>query len=374
MIVRETVARIYWRNYGWLSQWADAFSGVRDGLVSQPNPEEALGSIRFYRGILNKEIRVFSRLVAMCERALAKARKRLSVLRADQLSAEHNKAAAQALSELEAYCEEKGISTPQESKLNQFYFYIMSMLALIETPINIPAFQIFFTGSLVIAAFPAFLVGIILMYSAHLTGSALKDLSYAGKEEKDGAQPGIAGLSPQVWRIVAVVGLVAFMAVVIFLLAKVRQVYADYQSSQTSDNLSALFEQGVVEFVNKGFATELRLEGYLLVMLNSALVVFGIILAAAHRMGDPHLRRLWERYKNLHEIAILRHSVVEARDELLNFRMERARFVLHRLTVYRDANYTVRRRGTEIKALHNIHDEEVADQIFSRSEILGKFS
>jgi hypothetical protein len=382
--VTRAYNRIYSRTYGAWGRFRDGFIGFRDAWRGVPRPHEELGALRFYRLRRLEESPTFARLVDLCEKALAGSRTRLKKLlrgagrsfrqivglREEQLSQFR----------LDQYCSANGMDTPKPIT-GWSYWIPFFVMAGLESPLNVQAVQVFFGGSVLSYALVlGVLIGLVLMFLAHIAGGAVSDLHYRlwpptvdldGNPSRMQVQPLIVGFYAAVLAAALIV-----TGFVIYALGTLRQYSFDVWQQEAQTSFTSIFEGGFQETITASFAIELGPEGYLIMLINAAFFALGSYLAYRHRIADPVIARLHRGALLENEVRSLALDLANAFDELLEKRRVRAVFVLARLTVYRDANRSFR-GSTAVVAFDQIDrgvQDRIEEDIYARSELEHKFT
>jgi hypothetical protein len=155
-----------------------------------------------------------------------------------------------------------------------FYWPFLALLALCEVPVNRFSFELFFRESPTIAMVVAGLVGIVLMGLAHGVGTILRHWGYNWRRGS---------------RVVSVVWLLVFVGMIAGLVWGVsvfRQGYLTFVQQPDPTFAQMLENQQFGQAAITALGLELKAEGWIFLILNTAIVVVGV--SAAYFCHDPH--------------------------------------------------------------------------------------
>lgn len=150
------------------------------------------------------------------------------------------------------------------------YVVYMSIIAVLEWPINRYAFAAVFQDSLVVASILALFIGALLIGFAHSTGLNLRRLQYK-RDEHD----------KKTWNIIWILVSLVIVALLIFVISIARHAYIDIVSQ---GNLSAIdLFKGITERLS---ASRFGTQDFLLVVVNIAIFSSGVGFSIGNH--DPH--------------------------------------------------------------------------------------
>jgi hypothetical protein len=155
-----------------------------------------------------------------------------------------------------------------------FYWPFLALLALCEVPVNRFSFELFFRESPTIAMVVAGLVGVVLMGLAHGVGTILRHWGYNWRRGS---------------RVVSFVWLLVFVAMIASLVWGVsvfRQGYLTFVQQPDPTFAQMLENQQFGQAAITALGLELKAEGWIFLILNTAIVVVGV--SAAYFCHDPH--------------------------------------------------------------------------------------
>ncbi len=169
---------------------------------------------------------------------------------------------------------ENELGRPLRIHFRYLYLPIMTLLALMEVPINRFAFELYFSETPFISFVIAFGIGVVLMLLAHFGGMWVKRC---------------AGLTT--WRARAgyMIGVVLVMALIlptVTLIAMLRQHYIQFVQSQQITFAELLEQNELADVAQQAIGTELGPEGWMLLFIN--LLVIGIGTLASVLRHDAH--------------------------------------------------------------------------------------
>ena len=175
---------------------------------------------------------------------------------------------------------------PLRRSLVWLYVPVMILLALVEIPVNRLAFELFFQEQPAFSLVLAGAIGSVLIFFADRIGTLLR------RTEQERANRG-----PQVKRWLGIVIFGILAAVVMFLLAKMRQLFVNLLESEQSSNLSALVQRltegGAAKTIANVANQDLGTAGWTLLALNVVLFVFGITAAFVRHDPHPDYEQVW---------------------------------------------------------------------------------
>ncbi len=158
------------------------------------------------------------------------------------------------------------------------YLPVMILLALVEIPVNRLAFELFFQEQPAVSLALAFVVGAVLVFFAHMVGTLVRRMETPSR------------MAQQVRRGLGIALFVGLTAVLMYLLAGMRQLYVRLLENEQGSSLSAmvqgLTEGGAVRTITNVAGEQLGTAGWTLLVLNVVIFVFGA--TAAFLRHDPH--------------------------------------------------------------------------------------
>ena len=169
------------------------------------------------------------------------------------------------------------LNRPLQTQFVRSYLPFMIILAIIETPINRLAFELFFQDESQFIAFAlSAAIGSIIVFFAHVCGTHLKYSTC--KEAK-----------PNLFKTYFLIIFVAiFSLLLMWIIAQMRQQYIEFtQTGQELPTLQSLQQGDVLGGLAKDFFKwDLGIAGYLLLLANIAIFTVGFI--AAYLRHDSH--------------------------------------------------------------------------------------
>lgn len=166
------------------------------------------------------------------------------------------------------------------------YLPIMFTLALVEIPVNRLAFELFFQEQPVFSLVLAAIIGAVLIFFADRIGTLLR------RTEQERPNRG-----QQIKRILGILIFSLLAVIVMFLLAKMRQLFVNLLDSEQSSNLSAMVQQltqgGAASTMANVAHQEMGTAGWTLLVFNVALFVFGITTAFLRHDPHPDYEHVW---------------------------------------------------------------------------------
>lgn len=167
---------------------------------------------------------------------------------------------------------------PLRRSLVGFYLPVMTLLALIEVPVNRLAFELFFQEQPAVSLALAFVVGAVLVFFAHMVGTLVRRME----------TPSTTSL--KVRRGLGLALFIGLTGVLMYLLAGMRQLYVRLLESEQGGSLSAMVQGrtggGAARTIATAAGEQLGTAGWTLLVLNVVIFVFGV--TAAFLRHDPH--------------------------------------------------------------------------------------
>jgi hypothetical protein len=158
------------------------------------------------------------------------------------------------------------------------YLPLMAALALVEVPVNRLAFELFFQEQPIISLALAAVVGAVLIFFAHMTGTLVRRMDSPSRPAQ------------QVKRGLGILLFAVLTGTMMYLLAGMRQLYVRLLEQEQGSNLSSLIEGitrgGTASTIASVASERLGLAGWTLLILNPVLFVFGA--TASFLRHDPH--------------------------------------------------------------------------------------
>ena len=171
---------------------------------------------------------------------------------------------------------------PLRRSMVGFYLPVMTLLALIEVPVNRLAFELFFQEQPAVSLALAFVVGAVLVFFAHMVGTLVRRME----------TPSTTSL--KVRRGLGLLLFIGLTGVLMYLLAGMRQLYVRLLESEAGGSLAATVQsltaggaaQNVTRTLSQVAGEQLGTAGWTLLVLNVVIFVFGA--TAAFLRHDPH--------------------------------------------------------------------------------------
>jgi hypothetical protein len=167
---------------------------------------------------------------------------------------------------------------PLRRSLVGLYLPLMIGLALVEMPVNRLAFELFFQEQPAVSLALAGVVGAVLIFFAHMVGTLVRRMETPSRPTQ------------QVRRGLGILLFAGLAAVMMYLLAGMRQLYVRLLESEQASNLSTIIEGitngGTAHAIANVANEQLGTAGWTLLILNLVIFVFGA--TAAFLRHDPH--------------------------------------------------------------------------------------
>lgn len=156
-----------------------------------------------------------------------------------------------------------------------FYWPFMVVLAICEAPVNRLSFELFFGESPLLSLTVSLLVGMVLIALAHSVGIVSRRLRYSL------SQP--MGPWPSLLQLAVMITLISLLC---YGVAVLRQGYLSFVT-QPNPSFSALIDnQQIGQAAMVVLRAGLAIEGWIFLIINSAIVLVGVL--AAYLCHDPH--------------------------------------------------------------------------------------
>lgn len=179
---------------------------------------------------------------------------------------------------------ESQLGRPLRTSMVTPYPFVMSLLSMVEVPINRFAFELFFLQQPAISNIIALAVGVILIAFAHVIGLLMRRATnYVTIKDRSGLYIGSAtAILPS--------------SAIIYFLGLMREQYLKIISADQTTNFADLLNQGFqgVESVGKGIAVvqniaaiNLSSAGMILISINTAIFMLGCFLSFMRHDPNP---------------------------------------------------------------------------------------
>jgi len=185
------------------------------------------------------------------------------------------------------------LNRPLQIHFVRSYFVLLSVLALLEVPINKLAVEFFFQESQLLALVLALTVGVVLVTLAHFLGVLLRQAGHY--HEKLGLKGYLGGLAV----------IIATAGSMIFLISSLRQQFVDFIAQEQQQDIAALLlSDGVGGLLERSIRTELGVAGLTLLVLNVSIFLLGVLFSFLRHDSDPDYERVSrERDRSMAELA-----------------------------------------------------------------------
>lgn len=192
---------------------------------------------------------------------------------------------------------------PLRVHFRRTYLVFMVLLSILEAPLNRLSFELFFAETPVLSLLLALAVGVMLMFFAHIVGSVGRTLQ------------------TRKWptSVLINIAVIVFVSSIAYALmhgvALLRQSYVNFtEANEASGGLAAALASGELgQVTSEIFETTLEQTGYILLVVNVAVFLVGILAAFFRHDPDPD-----------YEPAVRRLERAKAKFESLKERANRA--------------------------------------------------
>jgi hypothetical protein len=190
------------------------------------------------------------------------------------------------------------LNRPLQIHFAKFYLFLLTILAILEVPINKLAVEFFFQESPLLALVLALTIGVVLITLAHFLGLMLRQVAHY--RERLGLKGYVAGL----FFIIVTAGSL------IYLISALRQQYVDFIAQEQQQDLAAmLMSDGVGGLLGQTIQTELGVAGLTLLVLNVSVFFLGMLFSFLRHDPHPDYERLYfERGQAIEKLVKFRNA------------------------------------------------------------------
>ena len=234
------------------------------------------------------------------------------------------------------------VNRPLETQFASFYIPFLALLMVAEVPVNRLAFELVFVADVIYAIILALAIGGLLVFFAHIIGSALKSTRCLERNP------------PTILIYFVVTGIIILCGVLIYFLAKMRQQYTEVAEGGEGIDLSGLAE--IIDSAETVASTALGNEGYGLLFVNIAILACGAVAAFVRHDSHPNYERAVKEFEKAQKnLFILNNDFVKKKNEL------ETSFEEKRSQINNDKNNTEVEKDKLEKKISNLMDAKKKD-------------